>query len=356
MGIGAVVLSMMAACGGGTPAASSSSGAGGDGLTVDGEQIAPASLMAAAKKEGAITAYFNYPEQQWDAVLDQFTKDTGITVNRVRAVTGDLYPRVTSEAAGGKLGADVIDFGDPVLTTDLAQKNIIQKFSPPNANQIPSELRDSTGYSQVTELAPQVIAYNTAKVKAADAPKSFKDLLDPKWRADLGMTPIVVGGSAFSVAFIERSKLGLDYWTQMAAQQPKIYPSVSVLTPDLGRGQVSVGITDLGVLTSLASQGAPIKAVFPKEGTPVFAETSMMSATTHRKDAAMVYEAWMASKHGGSVIAENMTTYPSNPKSSLPDALPKAVRAQLVQPSNQDWVSKVDPWTADWKRIFNYSS
>lgn len=352
VGAALVIASMLSACGGGSSGAQKAS----DALVIDGEQIAPANLVDAARKEGALTSYFNYPEAQWNQVLDQFTQDTGIQVNRVRATTGDLYPRVTAEAAGGKLGADIIDFGDPVLTADLANKKIIQKFTPPNASQIPADLRDKSGYSEVTELAPQVIAYNTAKVKANAAPKSFKDLLDPQWKGQIGMTPIVVGGSAFSVAYLQRSKLGEDYWSKLAAQNPKLYPSVSVLTPDMAKGQVSVGVTDLGVLTALAGQGAPLKAVFPTEGTPVFSETSMMSATTKKKDAALVYEAWMASKHGGSVIAKYMTVYPSNPKSSLPPALPGSVRKHLFQPTTQNWIDNVNSWTEDWKTIFHYSS
>ena len=57
----------------------------------------------------------------------------------------------------------------------------------------------------------------------------------------------------------------------------------------------------------------------------------MVSATTRKYDAALVYEAWLVSKHGGEVIAKDMTTYPSNPDSALPDALPASVRSQLVQ-------------------------
>lgn len=357
-----ILLPVFVACGssGGTVSSSggnedTASASSGDALVIDGEQIASAKLMNAARKDGTLTSYFLYPPKQWNKVLDQFTSDTGIEIDRVRLTTAKLYPKVVSEAAAGKLGADIIDIGDPILVQNLIKKKIVQKFTPPNANEIPTDLRADKHYYEITELPPQVIAYNTAKVDADDAPKSFKDLLDPKWKGKIGMTPIVTGGSSFSIAYIQRSKLGVDYWKKLAAQDPKFYQSVAVVTPDVARGQIPVAITDLGVITSLKKQGAPIKAVFPSEGTPVFAAFSLISATTKKKDAALVYEAWVASKRGSSVIAKYMTGYPSNPDAELPDALPASVRPNLVRPPLKVWQTKLDAWTKQWKSIFSYS-
>lgn len=350
--VGTLALSSLAACGGGSGgSAASASGP----LVLKGEQIAPASLMDAARKEGSITAYFNYPEEQWGQVLDQFTQDTGITVNRVRAVTGDLFPRITAEAAAGKLGADVIDFGDPVLSRELADKKIIKPFQVPDASDIPKSLVDATHYTEVTELTPQIIAYNTAKVSADQAPTSFADLLQPQWKGQVGMTPIVVGGSAYCIAYTEREKVDPNYWSELAAQDPKLYESVATLTPDVAKGQIPVAITDLGVTTALQQQGAPLKVVYPAEGTPAFNGESMISATTSKNDAALVYEAWIVSKRGGDVISKYMTTYPSNPSSTLASALPASVRSQLVTVPDAAYRADHDSWTKQWESTFHYN-
>lgn len=345
-----LVLSSLAACGVGA------SGAGpkaGDALVIGGEQIAPAKLMDAARKEGALSAYFIYPEDDWSKVLDQFTKDTGINVTKTRAPTGVLYSRVVAEAASGNLGADIIDFGDPSLTVELASKKTIQPFTAPNADQIPQAIRDPQHYSQVVALNPTVIGYNSAEVKAADAPTSFKDLLNPKWKGRVGLTSIETGGGPIAREALIRLKYGVDYWKSMVAQAPKLYPSIVPLTQEIARGQILVGVTDFGPVTNTAAAGSPIKAVFPKDGVPAYPIASMISATTKRFDAALVYEAWAASKHGGSIIAKGFGGYSSNPASELPEMLPASERANLVLPSHDQWLNDRKAWIAEWNTIFN---
>lgn len=348
------ILSVLTVSGCGAGGSSDGGPAEGKDLTIGGETIVSADLMDKARDEGELDMYHIYPETEWDEVLEQFTEDTGIKVNTTRATTGDLFARIESEAAGGKLGADVIDFGDPILTQKLAKAGTIKKFQAPNADLIPDELKDPTGYSQVVEETPQVIAYNTKLVDEADAPKGFADLLDPEWKGKLSMTPIITGGSSFTVASLQRSALGADYWKKLAAQQPKLQTSVVPLSDDLARGANPVGISDLGLITSLIEKGAPLKPVFPEEGTPVFDISSMVSATAEHPDAAMVYEAWAASKRGGEVISEHMTAYPSNPDAELPEELPAEQRAKLYRVSLDDWIKNRDAYTKEWGAIFHY--
>src|SRR4051812_43486507 len=96
-----------------------------------------------------------------------------------------------------------------------------------------------------------LLGINTAEISEADAPKSWKDTLDPRWKGKIGMQSIEVGGSAFSAQAFLRLKIAGDAWQKLALEEPRLYPSVAALTTDLVRGRVALAYIDA---SSVATQ------------------------------------------------------------------------------------------------------
>ncbi|WP_199434780.1 ABC transporter substrate-binding protein [Qaidamihabitans albus] len=332
---------------------------GGDGtgkpLVIDDEKIASAELYAAAQEQGEFTLYDNYPEEQWRALLDVFEEDTGIAVEHVRLVTSQLYERVVSEAAAGRPVADAVGFGDVTLMADLAERDIIAAYeSPVGTSALKEDQYDTEAGWYTSANLGMVLAYNTA---CAERPvETYEDLLDPAYRGKIGLTPITVGGSAFSVYHFLRKTYGIEFWEKLAAQQPRIYESVVPLTQDLVRCEVPVSITSLGVVADQAADGAPVAPVFPEDGFPVFPNLVATTADSENPEAARVYLNWLLSERGQEALVEITREYPSRGDVDPPQVegvkVPPADSEQVVSPGFQAWVELRNRWTKEWNATF----
>src|SRR2546421_2792137 len=134
-------------------------------------------LIAAAKKEGKLVYYTaNFAEVEQEVIKAFNKRFPEIKVEMVRAPGGQLITRVKTEAAAGKLTADVVDYSDRALMIDLV--GLFQDYAPPNAaDYLPDVLISPKLWPRVT-LAWS-IAYNSALVK--NPPKSWIDLTKPEY-------------------------------------------------------------------------------------------------------------------------------------------------------------------------------
>src|SRR6516225_2469971 len=181
----------------------------------------------------------------------------------VRAPGGQLITRVKTEAAAGKLSADVVDHSDRALMTDLV--GLFQDYAPPNGKDyLPEAMISPKLWPRVTLVWS--IAYNSALVKKP--PKTWMDLTKPEYgNKQIGEVIAPSGGTTWTRVMFERQVLGEDYWQKQAATNPVLYPSGAPMSDSLVRGEITMGplllnwclseegqtfmIKELGNLTSL---------------------------------------------------------------------------------------------------------
>ena len=154
----------------------------------------------------------------------------------VRAPGGQLITRVKTEAAAGKLIADVVDHSDRALMQPLA--DLFQDYAPPNAADYnPDALISPKLWPRATIVWS--IAYNTELVK--NPPKSWMDLTKPEYDKMIGQVFAQSGGTTWTRIMFERQVLGEDYWAKQAATHPILYPSGAPMADALVRGEVAIG-------------------------------------------------------------------------------------------------------------------
>src|ERR1019366_4018986 len=105
-----------------------------------------------------------------------FEKKYGIKVNFVRANASDVVLRVVNEARAGRVQCDVFDGTTTVAT--LEQQNLVQRWLPDTAKELPAQFKDPNGYWVATVLFVMFPAINTDLVTPGSEPKSWDDLLD----------------------------------------------------------------------------------------------------------------------------------------------------------------------------------
>src|SRR6201996_6310900 len=146
------------------------------------EAITPA-LIEAAKKEGTVVLYSSMDLPVGEKLGKAFEAAyPGIKIQIERSGSERLFQRVAQEFSSNIHAADVINTSDASHFIPWKKNGWLMPFVPEDvAKYFPESYRDPDGMAVTTRLWLSSIAYNTNLVKAADAPKSFADLLDPKW-------------------------------------------------------------------------------------------------------------------------------------------------------------------------------
>jgi iron(III) transport system substrate-binding protein len=322
-------------------------------LVIGGEKIADAATYTAAKSEGKVTLYSTYILSAMKVITAKFKADTGIDVEIVRLITPLMYDRVISEYNTKKLVADYVDLTDITLVNALAQKGILASYKTTSFGDVGPALRDSDGkwYSLLRSLMG--VGINTAVLPAADVPKKWTDLIDPKFKNKIAFLGIDAGGTGFALAFFQKQKFGSDYLKKLAALDPHTYLSGSPLDADLARGQFQIGIAPVDGLLDDVRSGAPVKIITLAEGVPAYTTTGGMTTTAAHPHAAEVFLDWMTSKHGGDIIQANGAYGPR--KDTVAPAVegaqfPSAAQLYNIRPS--DVISSRDALTKEWHTTF----
>ncbi|MGZ5834761.1 MAG: ABC transporter substrate-binding protein [Xanthobacteraceae bacterium] len=324
-------------------------------LVADGETIADANLLAAAKGEGRLLHYGTYPADAMKPVHEAFQSETGIEVEYIRLPSQGMYARVTSEFAAKKLEADIVDLTELPLIQQLIERGVLNApYKVPSFDQIPAAIREAEGRWYALVRPVGVVAVNRSRMADNDIPKSWKDLLDPKWKGHIGTANIDAGGSVLTLYSFLRDKVDPDYWKKLAALSPRIYPAVAPLSTDLTRGEIALAIGAIAEPVWLQMKaGAPVKVIFPKEGISSFPAAGGVSTTAKNPNAAKLFLDWITSRHGGNVVARG-GAYPTNPASNRPslEGLDYPAPDQVYNLKADEWIATRDERMKEWRATF----
>ncbi len=308
-------------------------------------------LIEAAKKEGKFvyyTADFTEVEQE---VIKAFNKRFPfVTVEMVRAPGGQLITRVKTEAASGKLTADIIDHSDRGLMLEI--QDLFQDYAPPNgADYRPDVLVSPKLWPRAT--IGWSIAYNTELVK--NPPKSWMDLTKPEYGdGQIGQVIAPSGGTTWTRTMFERQVLGEDYWQKQAATKPRLYPSGAPLSDALVRGEVSIAPLLYNIIYTKKREGAPVEIIFPPEGVPVNPYATGIPKSAQNPNAAKLFLNWCLSDEGQTFMIKELGNLTSLKKPPVyPEGFDPKV-AKIWLPNFEQYEKLRDSWVEDWNKTYGY--
>jgi iron(III) transport system substrate-binding protein len=142
--------------------------------------------IAAAKKEGTLTLYTTIAEKDLPTLIKPFESKYGVKVNVWRAGTSNVLQRAVQETAAKKYAVDVIHIGSPEMEA-LAREQVLLPITSPVQNDLQPGSVPAHRQWAATLLSVWVQAYNTKLIKKESLPKTYRDLLDPKWKGKLGV-------------------------------------------------------------------------------------------------------------------------------------------------------------------------
>ncbi|WP_375785860.1 ABC transporter substrate-binding protein [Bradyrhizobium sp. Pha-3] len=253
-------------------------------------------LIAAATKEGKLVFYSSMDLPVGEKLGRAFEAAyPGITVQIERSGSERLFQRVAQEFDANIHAADVVNSADASHFIPWKKSGWLMPFVPEDvAKHFPDGYRDPDGMAVTTRLWLSSIAYNTNLVKAEDAPKSFADLLDPKWAGKMVKGHPAYSGTIMTTTFQIVRELGWPYLEKLAKQ--RVMQVQSSTDPprklSLGERAVMADGNEYGIVL-LKEAGQPVEPVYPTEGTPTISGPTGIFAGAPHPNAARLFQAWL---------------------------------------------------------------
>jgi len=210
-----------------------------------GQALGQSANVDAGKKEGKVVVYGSVVPQAMDGLHQAFKKKYGIEVDYWRGSSTQVSERALTEWRAGRPGFDIAE-GNRGVQLIMKNEGLFQKFIPPASEKFPAQYKEKDGLITPWRVLPISILYNTELVKAVDLPKTFDDLLNPKWMGKISIPdPTRHTTTAQFLWNLEKFKgdKWLDYVRALAKQKPILVESLAPVTTTIIKGEAAVGIT-----------------------------------------------------------------------------------------------------------------
>ena len=233
--------------------------------------ITPA-LVEAAKKEGKLAFYtamdLAFAERLGKTFEEKFP---GITVRVERSGAERIFTRIGQEYGSNIHVVDVVNTADQAHCIVWKRNGWLAPYLPEEvAKHFDPKYYDPDGLHVTTRILISPIAYNTNLVKKEEAPKSFADLLDPKWAGKLVKAHPAYSGTIMNSTFQIARDIGWDYFEKLAKQRVMQVQSATDTPKKIALGERAVMVDGAGYLVIRnKEEGQPVEIVYPEEGTPL---------------------------------------------------------------------------------------
>ncbi len=295
--------------------------------------------VAKAEQEGGLVYYGHDSEQAIGVLLGAFRKDfPKIKTSYVRLQTGALYNKLLSERSAGTYQVDILDLSDMAPAMDFQKRGGYTQYISPEATAYKSEyLSNPAGSFFWAGVTFAGIAYNTTRLKAEEAPKNWKDILNPKY-AGVTSAKLSTSGMQDMQWYMLRKLYGDGFWKEFAKLKPHGFDSRSQLFDRLAKGDDAVcALAEYAGYVFYKDKGANIEFVAPPDGLPATPILVGIVDKAPHPEAAKLFLDWGMAKRGQNVWQnEKILLYPSLRSDAPPLTTGKQLRDfKLLSPS--DW-------------------
>ncbi len=295
-------------------------------------------LLEAAQKEQTVTVYSALRPSLLRVIIEPFEKKYNIKVKSWRSGSDTVMQRVITEATGKRFDADVVMATSPHIEAIYREKLFQPVYSPYQADLIPGGLPSHRQWAMAM-LNVWGIAYNTEQIKKAELPKSYQDLLDPKWKGKLGVEGKVREWYITTIKNMGEEK-GQQLFKEIVSKNGvSVRHGMSLLNNLVVAGEVPMALSMYVDLPETGKKaGKPIDWI-PLEPVVGMAFNVAITKNTSHPNAALLFYDYMLSPEVQKVIAE-VSIYPSSTKVTNP--YPK-LNVKIVDPV--DAINHYDQWT-----------
>src|SRR5665213_1874422 len=270
------------------------------------EAVTPA-LIEAAKKEGKVSYYTSADLPVAEKLAKAFeTKYPDIAVRVERTGAERVFQRIGQEYSSNIHAVDVVNSSDAAHFIKWKRDGILLPYVPEDVGKLyPSEHRDADGQFASWRVWLSIIAYNTDMVKPEEAPKSFADLLDPKWKGKIVKAHPGYSGTIMTATYQMQRDLGWTWFEQLAKQN--IMQVQSSADPpkklDLGERAVMADGNEYNIF-QIKEKGRPVEPVYATEGSPLIVGPNGIFKDSPSPNAAKLFQSFCFTREAQQLIID----------------------------------------------------
>ena len=297
------------------------------------EAITP-SLVEAAKKEGKIAFYTAMDLQLAEHYGKSFEQRfPGISVQVERSGSERVFTRIAQETESNIRVVDVVNTADLAHCSVWMKRGWLEPYLPEEVVQhYDRGYYDADGHYLTTRVLVSPFGYNTNLVKPEETPKSFADLLDPKWMGKMVKGHPGFSGTIMTATFQITRDLGWDYLEKLAKQRVLQVQSATDTPKRISLGERAVMVDGAGYLVIRYKEaGQPVEIVYPEEGTPLATGPSAVFKGAPNPNAARLFQNWMHSREAQQLIVDDARQYSAHSQTVEKPGIRKLADIKLMK-------------------------
>jgi iron(III) transport system substrate-binding protein len=275
------------------------------------ELVTPA-LIEAARKEGKLVFYTAMDLQLAERFGRTFEqKYPGIGVRVERSGAERVFQRIDQEYRSNIHAVDVVNTADQAHCIIWKRNGWLASYLPEEvAKNYDKRFYDPDALHVTTRVLVSPFGYNTKLVKAEDAPKSFANLLDPKWAGKMVKAHPAYSGTIMNATFQIARDLGWEYFEKLAKQRVMQVQSATDTPKKIALGERAIMIDGAGYLVIQAKEaGEPVDVIYPAEGTPLATSPSTVFKGAPNPNAARLFFSWLHGREGQQLLVDHARQY-----------------------------------------------
>jgi iron(III) transport system substrate-binding protein len=302
-------------------------------------------LIAGAKKEGALVLYLSTNLTDANGLVQLYkSKYPFVNVNLFRADNEKLLNRILTESVANKFNGDAIMISSFEVRV-LLQKKLLQRYVSPHAQYYPEGFTDKEGFWTSVYSIPRVIAYNSKLVKSDVVPKTFEDILHPRWKGGFGMSDSATLWYTGFMKYLGEEK-GRDFMRKLAAQKPAFRDSETVIIQLLAAGEFPLGLVYSHQAATMKKRGAPVDWVRTAQPIVTGLKPLGLSTKAQHPNAAKLFIDLTLSKEGQELI-KSFNRIPDRG-----DVTSELKEGTKLYPADPKWGDSYGKYVEEFREIF----
>lgn len=305
-------------------------------------------LIENAKKEGTVNFYAGTSLEDSTLLAREFEKKYPFIKVEITRLPGEkLLTKALTEARAKQLKADVF-LVSIVQTLQLKQSKLLMKYTAPESEAHQANLKDPEGYWNASYIIPYVITYNTKLISKQEAPKTYADLLDPKWKGKIGIETEEYQWF-FHLQKIMGKEKGIDYMKRLSKQNLSFRKGHPLLVTLCAAGELPIVVVGyLYEVEKSKKNGAPVEWVhFEKSPYITAINTASVVASAPHPNAAKLFYNFILSREGAKVLVKR-ERIPARPEERSPEI--RGLNLYVAFPD--EFMANYKQIVKEWEEIF----
>ena len=297
---------------------------------------------ATAQTPQKVVIYSSNDDTLHKLVFAAFTKETGIAVEPVSAGSGVILKRIQTEKE--RPGGDII-WG---VSRSLLESNkqFFAPYASKNVGATPPEYRDAGNLWIGNNLHLMVILQNTKVLPETEGPRTWAELLDARWKGKIAFTDPANSGSAYSTVtmLVDLFGGGDQGWATVRRllANTKVLNRSSLVFQGVGNGEYPLGISLEYAGYVWAAGGAPVKTIYPADGTIAQMEGVAIIKGGPNANAAKTFVDYINRKDVREMILRGTFRRPARQDldlEALPGSMPSLKAVKLLEYREEAWTA-----------------